>query len=379
MGAGLGAGRQTACLTANAYAPHRRHPELFAPEGFAELADLWLRPEVQRLVGLAGEAEDADALKALAGGLLKEECWEVYSFDCLTAEFLQTLNEELEHFYRTAEEHSIPIRRPNSMNNYGVIVNEIGLRPLVTALQQRVIWPLARCLFPVEGAVLDDHHSFMVRYQAGEDLGLDMHTDDADVTFNVCVGHQFSGATLAFCGQVGTPAHRHHTHTYSHQLGRAVMHLGRRRHGADDIVSGQRVNLIVWSHNNGWRSSDQFKGLRENYEREAGPPDKLCVSYTHDRDFEQYRVPTEEEQRRRNRARPWCPPPGKEHVQRVASSGLTPDQVREAVSGKDMSISELVRHLSLPKEQQAALAQILQQHFTLVPMGGEKVVRPKEG
>ena len=28
-------------------------------------------------------------------------------------------------------------------------------------------------------------------------------------------------------------------------IGRAIMHLGTHRHGADDIVSGERYNLIV--------------------------------------------------------------------------------------------------------------------------------------
>ena len=30
-----------------------------------------------------------------------------------------------------------------------------------------------------EGSQFDDHHSFIVRYTASEDLGLDMHTDDS--------------------------------------------------------------------------------------------------------------------------------------------------------------------------------------------------------
>ena len=28
----------------------------------------------------------------------------------------------------------------------------------------------------------------------GHDLGLDMHTDDSDVTLNVCLGREFTGA-----------------------------------------------------------------------------------------------------------------------------------------------------------------------------------------
>lgn len=34
----------------------------------------------------------------------------------------------------------------------------------------------------------------MVKYKAGQDLGLDMHTDDSDVTVNVCLGKDFRGA-----------------------------------------------------------------------------------------------------------------------------------------------------------------------------------------
>ena len=36
----------------------------------------------------------------------------------------------------------------------------------------------------------------------------DMHTDDSDVTFNVCLGKDFKGAGLQFCGNQGAPDHR---------------------------------------------------------------------------------------------------------------------------------------------------------------------------
>mgnify|MGYP003333528851 CR=1 FL=1 len=46
----------------------------------------------------------------------------------------------------------------------------------------------------------------MVQYKHGEDLGLDMHTDASDVTLNVCLGKEFTGAGLTFCGVRGDPA-----------------------------------------------------------------------------------------------------------------------------------------------------------------------------
>ena len=74
------------------------------------------------------------------------------------------------------------------MNNYGIIVNQIGMQAVITRMQREVLLPLSELLFPVQArGGFTGHHSFMVKYTAGEDLGLDMHTDDSDVTFNMCL------------------------------------------------------------------------------------------------------------------------------------------------------------------------------------------------
>lgn len=46
-----------------------------------------------------------------------------------------------------------------------MIVNQIGMRPLIDDLQARFVLPLARMLFPTEGAAFTSHHSFMVQYK----------------------------------------------------------------------------------------------------------------------------------------------------------------------------------------------------------------------
>ncbi|CAK9097433.1 unnamed protein product [Durusdinium trenchii] len=130
-----------------------------------------------------------------------------------------------------------------------------------------------------------------------------MHTDDSDITFNVCLGFDFTGATLTFCGYMGAADHRK---AYASQVGRAVIHPGNRRHGADDIESGTRMNLIVWSHNKAWRRAHPSRLRREYYAKEDGPPDPVCLSYTHDRDFLAYKKPPKGRAGGRNR--PW--PPG---------------------------------------------------------------------
>ena len=75
------------------------------------------------------------------------------------------------------------------MNMYGLIVNEIGMREAITELQQEILFPVARLLFPLQSTQFDAHHSFIVRYANLMRIrGLDMHTDDSDVTsLTTCV------------------------------------------------------------------------------------------------------------------------------------------------------------------------------------------------
>ena len=211
------------------YAPLRKDPTLFDPatvstwldERFLNLADCILRGDEAPFV-------------------VTEVASEVYSFPLLTEAACRALADEVAHFGASGLE----ARRPNSMNNYGLVLNDIGLRPSLDALQV-LVQPVARALFPVEGATLDDHHTFCVSYRPEQDRGLDMHIDNSDVTLNVCLGEEFTASGLTFCGTMGAPDHRQVSTCYQHSRGQAVLHLGRRRHGADDISEGHRINLIM--------------------------------------------------------------------------------------------------------------------------------------
>lgn len=291
---------------AQRYEPHRRHRALFEPAKITR----WLHPEFRQLLDDAGVAEAAD--KPARYGVT-EEAAGVFSFPLLTDDACEMLIEEVEHFQETG----LPARRPNSMNNYGLVLNEIGLRPTLSALQT-TIHPLALAVFPREAATFDGHHSFVVSYRPDEDRGLDMHVDDSDVTLNVCLGREFEASGLTFCGSLGAADHRLVSHKYKHQRGRALLHLGRRRHGADDIASGHRVNLIMWNWNSAYRQTAAYRS--PTYAAEEREPDALCVSFTHDRDYE---AVTGEERPPAGvgaSGRPidfgeaaWCPPPHAEY------------------------------------------------------------------
>lgn len=264
-----------------AYSPLRLHPGLYEAGPGSRGLEAWSKAGLSPgLVTALREGSVGSLVKVVVPG--------VFTFNMFTDTACDDLLAELENYERVAADQEWRIARPNSMNNYGVIIDNIGLEPWIDALQTDVLRPVASELFPLEGAELTRHHAFLVAYEPGADLGLDMHTDDSDVTFNLCLGKEFSGGGLIFCGQLGKPNHRQFQHAYQHKKGTCLCHLGRHRHGADDVVSGQRRNLIIWNTNPCYRGTREYLGLRPHffleYNRESAPPDKLCVSVTHDRD-----------------------------------------------------------------------------------------------
>ena len=98
----------------------------------------------------------------------------------------------------TLTPHAHAQRAPNSMNNYGVVLNAIGMRPSFDVALQRYAAALGGLFFGADetrpthlhgaptdledwwGDTLDDHHTFIVRYRPDEDRHLDMHIDECD-------------------------------------------------------------------------------------------------------------------------------------------------------------------------------------------------------
>lgn len=228
----------------------------------------------------------ASVAELIARDCLREEIAGVYSMPTFSTELCDKIIAETEHFIQYATDHDIEIHRPNSMNRYGLVLNLIGMKSTLTDLQMRHFLPVSHILFPVEGSAFTAHHTFIISYESTKDRSLDMHTDDSDVTWNICLGKEgFTGSGLTFCGQMAQADHRKFSGLYTHQTGRAVVHLGQQRHGADTILSGERHNMVMWSTNEVYRNSELFESRMKQYEKESGPPDLQCLSFTHDRDY----------------------------------------------------------------------------------------------
>ena len=167
----------------------------------------------------------------------------VFSFDFFRPEFCKRFVEELERF----DKSGLPSTRPNSMNNYGIIVDDVGMTPFIAAIRRKFIIPLSSVMFAEQGgADLDGHHAFIVDYRLGGDKDLGFHHDASDVTLNVCLGNVFEGGDLFFCGLLDDESTHNEKLEVKHKLGRAILHLGKHRHGAREIKAGERTNLIIW-------------------------------------------------------------------------------------------------------------------------------------
>jgi hypothetical protein len=201
---------------------------------------------------LAPEALAAlDDPRALAARV-REVAPGVHALPLFTADYCARLLEELHRRQRFAERVGRALRRPNSMNRDGVILEEVGFEALLDDLLARVAAPLGRWGFAhVGGDVLDHHHGFTVEYSPERDRDLSLHIDDAEVTLNVCLGERFEGGALRVLGgrcldHAQTPHEDGEAATVDHAVGTVLVHAGTLRHLAEPVTEGRRENLIVW-------------------------------------------------------------------------------------------------------------------------------------
>ncbi|XP_024357084.1 2-oxoglutarate and iron-dependent oxygenase domain-containing protein ICU11 isoform X1 [Physcomitrium patens] len=197
--------------------------------------------------------------------ILTEHSSGVFTFSMLKPSFCVKMLEEVEHFERWAQEARVKVMRPNTMNNYGAVLDDIGMESMLNHLMIRYLKPMAAVLFlNVGGCSLDTHHGFVVEYAMDRDLDLGFHVDDSEVTLNVCLGKEFDGGELFFRGvrcdkHVNGEARPEEVLEYSHVPGHAILHAGRHRHGAKAITSGQRTNLILWCRSSEFRELKKYQ------------------------------------------------------------------------------------------------------------------------
>lgn len=211
---------------------------------------------------LAPGAAEALALPPAAlAGSLRAAGPGVYALPLLAPDFCARLLQELHRRERFLGLVGEALRRPNSMNRDGLVLDEVGFESLLDDLLERVAAPLGRALFAhVGGDSLDHHHGFTVAYAPERDRDLALHVDDAEVTLNVCLGEGFTGGALRVLGHrcvahAGTPADEGEEAAVPHATGIALVHAGALRHLAEPVTAGRRSNLVVWCRSSRFRKA----------------------------------------------------------------------------------------------------------------------------
>lgn len=192
--------------------------------------------------------------------LMDEEVFDVYSFPLLSESFCI----RLQTFTRRIIDELDKIKDPDFVSGGQRRVrnlDNLGLSWLNDLLFQLVIRPISRELYretemggdnESNRGDLDWRHGFIAAYSANPDAHrprqrLVPHTDDAEVTLNVCIGDVFEGGKLNFWGLRGTDMAGKLVGEYTPQRGRALLHAGRQLHEVTDVTSGERFALIMWT------------------------------------------------------------------------------------------------------------------------------------
>ncbi|XP_067910668.1 2-oxoglutarate and iron-dependent oxygenase domain-containing protein 2 isoform X1 [Heterodontus francisci] len=210
--------------------------------GVYVLQKSFLAPEFCEIVAYC-QSEDAD-FEGLLDRVHSLPAERVYSIPVFTEEFCNQLIGELENF----EQSDMPKGRPNTMNHYGVLLNELGFdESFITSLREDYLQPITSLLYPdCGGQSLDSHKVFAVKYAVNQDRDLSFHYDNAEVTLNVSLGKDFSEGNLYFGDMRQVPVSESECVEIEHRVSHGLLHRGQHCHGALPISSGERWNLIIW-------------------------------------------------------------------------------------------------------------------------------------
>ncbi|EDO31482.1 predicted protein [Nematostella vectensis] len=220
---------------AQAYSP--LHPHLY------NLEESFLSDTFLQVVRYA-KRNDATAKELVSMLEVCQQGLEVYRLPVFTESFCEQFIEELEHF----ESSDVPRGRPNTMNNYGVLLSDLGFdEHFINPLRREYLQPITALLFPQWGGDgLDSHKAFTVHYMPGKDTELSYHYDNAEVTLSVCLGREFSGGDLYFGDMRQVLLEDTQCTEVENRPTYGLLHRGQHMHGALPTTQGSRYNLIIW-------------------------------------------------------------------------------------------------------------------------------------
>eukprot|EP00405_Crypthecodinium_cohnii_P010655 CAMPEP_0206438056 /NCGR_PEP_ID=MMETSP0324_2-20121206/11395_1 /ASSEMBLY_ACC=CAM_ASM_000836 /TAXON_ID=2866 /ORGANISM="Crypthecodinium cohnii, Strain Seligo" /LENGTH=340 /DNA_ID=CAMNT_0053905427 /DNA_START=157 /DNA_END=1179 /DNA_ORIENTATION=- len=221
------------------------HPSLYTFD--RDFEDRYIVPDFRSGAEIARTRGDESALLSL----FEEPIPGVFATEKIFAPaFLQELLSELKHIQNSG----IPKRRPNGMNRYGVILDQVGFKATLQELCRQYLAPLAGALFPelVKPEDAEEHYAFTIQYEGGGDVALAEHGDASVVTINLCLGEDaWEGGSVRFHasdgkGYLSPDRSKQGSGDVNMTPGLALIHRGQHKHQALQLLTGRRTNLVIW-------------------------------------------------------------------------------------------------------------------------------------
>ncbi|EAQ65853.1 hypothetical protein MED121_01540 [Marinomonas sp. MED121] len=188
------------------------------------------------------------------------DLWEEVAPGVYLAQFFDKKNVAiLRGFLEEIANADIPLRPPYgiSLNRYGAMLDPRSdgylaapeFQAFYDQLLDKYMRPVARLLFPEVMGYDSQTFGFSIKWQAGMDTSLRLHTDASAVTMNINMnleGEAFTGSEVDFHDPSTGKLNR-----LSFEPGTAMIHRGNVAHAALPITSGERSNMVLWLYGNG--------------------------------------------------------------------------------------------------------------------------------
>ena len=222
-------------------------------------------------------------MNAALSSLLIEEAEGLWSFPLFDPSFAQKLADTAKRFI--ADKRAAAAAAASS---YGVsyddihhaVLDAMGLGAFADELLADVVAPLGKVLYAGSGsgfAGLDWRYAYVISYgpqsggsssKAAADgqesmtpaadaslrTGLRSHTDDSELTLNVCLQAAEEGGEVIFRGLRASAKEGSEEARITLRPGQALLHAGQHLHAVQPTTAGERHHLIVWARDSAYRS-----------------------------------------------------------------------------------------------------------------------------
>ncbi len=166
---------------------------------------------------------------------------------------------KLRNYFDQASDAGIPLKPP-----YGIVLNRFGgmldkrstgylaapnFQAFYQMLHDKYMRPIARLLMPEVYGFDSQTFGFSIKYQAGVDTSLRLHTDASAATMNINMnlqGETYKGSQVDFYDSQSGRVNR-----LVFEPGTAMIHRGNVAHAAQAITEGERSNIVMWLYGKG--------------------------------------------------------------------------------------------------------------------------------